>query len=302
MSGTAGFDAAIDKLPQGHVGRVPLRDATREAIKNAVRDDVPGLAAEMAYRAALALLPFLLLLAALPWVVSSLFSVPDIGGQISKEADGLLSKNSAAMVKTLIGEVTRSTGWQPVLFGLMGTLWAGMSATSAMRKSLNRLYKSEEDKPFLERKLVEFGLTVVAGTLFFAAVVCLLLGPVLLGENNLLTEMLSAGLAVLLVWTAVSLIYWLTPAPDNSLRWIMPGAVFFVAAWLAFSIGFSIYLSRFGSMNRVYGSLGVMIIALIWLYGSNFALLLGAELNVVLGRKFDSQVEAQPAASNAARS
>ena len=86
------------------------------------------------------------------------------------------------------------------------------------------------------------------------------------------------------------MIYWLTPATKNTFRRITPGALVFVFAWLGFTLGFSAYLSVFGTFNRVYGSLGLMMALLIWLYGSNFALLLGAELNAVLGKSFDPEI------------
>ena len=73
-------------------------------------------------------------------------------------------------------------------------------------------------------------------------------------------------------------------------RWVTPGALLFGAGWLLFSLGFSVYLSQFGLINHVYGSLGVMIVLLIWLYGSNLFLLLGAELNSVLAQDNDPNV------------
>src|SRR6185503_7424261 len=213
--------------PEVHVGRLPLRQAAREAITHALRDDVPGLAAELAFRAALAFLPFLLLLAALPSVLGSILNASDIGDQISRQADALLSKNSAAMVHTVVGEVTKSQGWGVVAFGLVGTIWAGLATTSSTRKALNRLYSFEENKPFLQRKLYELALTAVVGLLVVMAIMALLLGPLLLGGVALATELLSGGVALVMMAAAVSLVYWLAPARDNSFRWITPGTVFF---------------------------------------------------------------------------
>src|SRR6188508_2872944 len=133
---TSQIDTVLGELPEVHLGRLPLREAARDAIRHALRDDVPGLAAELAFRAALAFLPFLLLLAALPSVLGSIFNASDIGDQISRQADALLSKNSADMVHTVVGEVTKSQGWGVVAFGLVGTIWAGLATTSSIRKAL----------------------------------------------------------------------------------------------------------------------------------------------------------------------
>jgi membrane protein len=137
---------------------------------------------------------------------------------------------------------------------------------------------------------------MVIGLLVVAALLTLLMGPLLLGGVGVSTELLSALVAVLLISAAVSLVYWLAPAKDNSFRWITPGTGFFVVVWLLFSAGLSVYLSQFGTLNRVYGSLGAMIALLSWLYGSNLALLIGAELNAVLGKRLDPKV-AQPASA-----
>lgn len=257
-------------------------------------DDVAGLAAEMAYRASLAVLPFLLMLSALPSVVGSIFGLDDISARLTTEAERLLSDNSAEMMKTLINEVERSRGWTPFVFGLFGTLWAGTLATSALRKSLNRIYRFDETTPFVQRKLVDLALTVTAGLLFFFAIMALVIGPALLGGENAVTELISLVAAVAVVLIAVSLLYWLAPSGENTFRWVTPGALLFGLGWLLFSLGFSVYLSRFGMLNHVYGSLGAMMVLLAWLYGSNLALLLGAELNAALAHDNDPNVERTP--------
>jgi membrane protein len=271
---------------------LPAGDALLQAYEQAKEHDVPGLAAELSFRAALSVLPFLLVIAALPSVAGDLFSVENVGERLSREADALFSENSAEAVRTLIGEVERSHGWTPLIFGLLGTLWAGTMTTSTLRKALDRVYGFVDGSSLLRRKLKDLGLTVVAGLLFFLSIMAVMLGPAILGGETVLTEMLSVGIALLAVLAAVSLLYWLAPSGDNMFRWVTPGALVFGAGWLIFSLGFSAYLSRFGLINHVYGSLGAMIILLIWLYGSNFFLLLGAELNSVLAQERDPNVPA----------
>jgi membrane protein len=264
--------------------------AAGRAIDQAIEDDVSGLAAELAYRAALAVLPFLLMLAALPGVAGSVFHVDDIPQRLTDEADSLLSQNSSDMMRTLIEEVGRSQGGTALVFGLLGTIWAGTMTTSALRKALNRIYKFDDQTPLLVRKLTELGLTIVSGLAFFVAIMSLVLGPQLLGDVNALTNLVSLLFALMVVLATVSLLYWLAPSDEHRYKWVTPGALLFGGGWLVFSLGFSVYLSRFGMINHVYGSLGAMIVLLIWLYGSNFFLLLGAELNGVLAQEKDPDV------------
>jgi membrane protein len=266
------------------------RSAAGRAIDQAIEDDVPGLAAELAYRAALAVLPFLLMLAALPGVAGTLFHLDDVTPRLIDESEALLSKNSSDMMRTVIEEVGRSQGGTAFVFGLVGTLWAGTMTTSALRKALNRVYHFDDQTPFIKRKLTELGLTIVSGLAFFLAIMSLVLGPALLGTESALTNLLSLAVALGIVLATVSLLFWLAPSGDNRYRWVTPGAFVFGAGWLAFSIGFSAYLASFGMINHVYGSLGAMIVLLVWLYGSNLFLLLGAELNAALAEKKDPNV------------
>src|SRR5687767_10302173 len=140
MSGTAQVERATKQLLRARIGRISLRDSLGKAIRQAIDDDLLGMAGEMAYRTALAVLPFLLMLAALPAVAGSIFSIQDVGDRFSREAGTLVSKNSEVMIRSLVEEVAKTRGLTPLLVGLVGVLWAGTSATSTLRKSLNRIY------------------------------------------------------------------------------------------------------------------------------------------------------------------
>jgi membrane protein len=260
-------------------------------LKKAKDHDVAGLAAELAYRSALTVLPFLLMLAALPSVAGSIFGIDDVGDRLIREAEALLSENSAEMMRTLIGAVAQSHGWTPFLVGILGTVMAGTLTTGSLRKALNRIYGFDDDLPFLRRKLIDLGLSIVCGIMFFVAIMALLIGPKLMGGENAITGVVAMLVALSLVMAGVSLLFWLAPSGDNLYRWVTPGALLFGVGWMLFSLGFSAYLSRFGLLNHVYGSLGAMIALLMWLYGSNLAVLLGAEVNAVVAQEKDPNVQ-----------
>jgi membrane protein len=290
----ARLHGVLARVPRWRIGGIGSGRAIKEAVAGCVEHDVFGLAAEIAYRAALTILPFLLVVAGLPWVVQSVFSVPDVAQRISDEAGRHLSNNAASMIRTLVEEVDKSPGWTAVTIGLVGSLAGGISSMSALRKALNRIYGFKENQTFLKRKALELGLTLSAGSLALAAMLCILLGPHLLDQLGAPADLVSIGGAVTLILIAVSLIYWLLPAhesaDENTFRWITPGAVLFGTVWIGFSLVFSAYLSSFGTVNQVYGSVGVMIVLLVWLYGSNLALLAGAEINASIGRQVDPGV------------
>jgi len=286
----AKVDGLMRRVPEWRMGSFDGSRTLREVVAGCIDHDVLGLGAEVAFHAALAVLPFVLLIAALPSVLSAVFSVPDFGQRISEEAGRHLSGNAASMVRTLVEQVTKTTGWAAFTIGFVGTSWAGISTTSSLRKALNRIYGFDEELPFLARKVLEIGVTLGVGVVYVAAVAAILLGPVYLGKPGVPADTLSLLVAISLVSLAVSLVYWLLPAHRTTFHLITGGAALFVIVWLIFSVVFSVYLSRFGTINRVYGSIGVMIVLLGWLYGSNVALLVGAEINAGIGRQEDPQV------------
>ena len=283
----------IHHLPHWRLGKVELHQAVRDVADGCVKDDVMGLAAELTYHAALTLFPFLLVVAALPSVSGTILSVPDAGDSISRELSKYMSDSSAELVRNLIKEVSKTSGWQPFLLGLMGSLWSGTSTTSCMRKSLNRVYRFDDKTPFLARKFKEFWLTAAVGLITLGAVLVVLIGPKALGDVPFFSTLVADLIAVVLVISAVGLLFWQAPAESHGFQWITPGAGLFAVSWLVFSVGMAAYLSRAGNVNHVYGSLGAIIVLLIWLYGSNMAILVAAELNAAVGRREDPEVQAK---------
>ena len=169
-----------------------------------------------------------------------------------------------------------------------------MAAMSAVRKALNRIYERDETLSYFPRKLYQAALAALTALLVLFAFLTLFIGPQLAdGLLGPVTRPLLVAFALALVVSAIALLYWLAPAGDNTFRWITPGALFFALVWLVFSLLFNVYLSSVSTVNQFYGSLGVVILLLVWLYGSSYAMLLGAELNAGLGQRFDPQVESE---------
>ena len=257
-------------------------DFIKSSVKSVMDHDVPGLAADITYHATLAMLPFMLLLVSLPSVTGSIFAISDPGQQVGQKVGEIFSEDLGNSIQSLLGEVEEARGWSALLLGLMGSIWAGTSTVSTIRKALNRIHGLEEDTPFWRKKLREVGLTVSAGLIVLSAVVAAVAGPALLGLNGWLSQALFVvyGLAAALL--TASLLYWVAPAGESRFRWVTPGAVLFVLVWAVFSFGFSLYIGNVSNMNDVYGTLGVMVIVVVWFYWSSMALLAGAEINELL--------------------
>jgi membrane protein len=185
-------------------------------------------------------------------------------------------------------------------------------AFGAAGRALNKVYRAEDERGFVGRKLTDLGMTLAIVVLLLVVMAALFLGG---GFAEDLLGAIGLGSTASLIWsiarwpialggmlTAYALIY--TYAPDiepRRLRWITPGAVTGVAIWIVASIGFGIYIKNFSSYGAAYGAAGAVIVLLLWLWLSSCAFLFGAELNAELERMERAAAGAPPAMSPAPR-
>jgi membrane protein len=106
---------------------------------------------------------------------------------------------------------------------------------------------------------------------------------------------------VLLLLVAVGFIFWAAPAVDLPFKLISPGAVTFVAIWLPFTYLFGLYVTNFGSYNATYGTLGGVVVLLIWIYFSSFIFLIAAEVNAILANRETPEAAEKAEAKDRAR-
>lgn len=305
----------LDRIPHWRVGKVDVGGVAKETLQEVSDDDVPGLAAEMAYHSMLALFPFLLLLAGLTSLVDNVFDVGDLTQRIVDKASNVMPDDATSLLESFTREVVNSDGGFAIIVGVIGATWAASSAMGGAMKALNRAYDVKEGRGFVRKKLVSIALTIMFGGLVLVSAMLIATGRFMAGgigdalgwesQFVLLWNWLTVPAALVLMTIAVALLYWLAPNTGHEFRWITPGAVLFVLGWTLGSILFAMYVSRFGSYNRTYGSLGAVIILLVWLYWTNFILLVGGELNAVLARRHDREyrqeqgVRKSPAGSHA---
>ena len=172
----------------------------------------------------------------------------------------------------------------------------------AIIDALNRAYDVEDGRPWWKQRLTAILLTMGVALFLVVSAVLVVAGPELaefvagragLGNAFAWTWKILQWPAVLaLVATAIGLIYYFAPDVDQDFVWITPGSLLATLLWLAGSLAFRFYVVNFGSYNETYGSLGGVIVFLIWLWISNIAVLLGAELNSELerGRELEAGV------------
>jgi membrane protein len=196
-----------------------------------------------------------------------------------------------------IREVTgnRSTAGLALVIGIASALWTASGYVGAFMRASNVIYEVEEGRGIVKLRplqvLVTFVLVVRLGVVVAAVAVT---GPVAeeigsrigLGDTAVTAwDIAKWPVLALLVLFMLALLYFSAPnARLPGFRWITPGSVFAVVVWVAASAGFAFFVANFGSYNKTYGALAGVVVALVWLWITNVAILLGAELNAEVER------------------
>ena len=291
---------AVAKRPVGDSLKNFLRDlitlcsfaALKRAVAEFQRDDAPGLAAQLAYYLILALFPFILVLVSL----MGTFSSPELATSVLEYFNQVMPPQVFDLVASYMSDVLSGRNPAPGLlsFGILGTIWAASGAFSALINALNRAYDVQETRPFWKVKAIAILMTLGLSVLVIVGVLLMVAGPPI---GRTIADIFGLGNLFMLVWnivrwpvallflvTVVALLCYFAPDANQPFRWITPGGFIGIALWVLASIGFSIYVSNFGSYDKTYGSIGTVIILLLYLYISSLAILFGAELNATLAR------------------
>ncbi len=251
-------------------------------------DDVLGRAAQLSYYFLLALFPALLFLTSL---------LGYMAGEDSQLRESLftylatvLPGDASQLISKTVTDVTQSSGGGKLSFGILATLWAASNGMGAISESLNAAYDLKESRPWWKVRLTAVGLTLALTLLIVSALVLVLYGHDLadavavkfgLGEAFATAwKVIQWPLVLAFVLVAFALIYYFGPdAHQQHWVWITPGAVIGVVLWLLISFAFKAYLSYFNSYSATYGSLGAVIILMLWFYFTGAAILIGGEIN-----------------------
>ena len=268
--------------------------ALKRAAQDFQRDDALGLAAQLAYYLILALFPFILFLVA----VLDTFSNPEFARQILVYLEQVLPEQVFEIIEGYINQFLSSESSAPGLLslGILGTIWAASGAFSAIIDALNKAYDVEETRPYWRVKGIAILMTIGLSGLILAGVLLLVVGPDIgdaiatyFGLGDIFDVVWGVArwpAALLFLVLTVALIYYFAPDAGQPFRWITPGGFIGVLLWILASLAFRFYIANFGgdSYSATYGSIGAVIILLLYLYISSLAILFGAELNATLVR------------------
>ncbi|MDG4789163.1 YihY/virulence factor BrkB family protein [Micromonospora sp. WMMD1102] len=276
------------RLPRGAWAAV-----LRRTLREAQADNLTDWAAALTYYGVLSLFPVLLVLVA----VLGLLGDAAVRGVRNVVRDVVPAASARDILLTGIDQVQGSTGTAGVVavLGILGAFWTASGYLGAFTRAANVIYDVPEGRPLARTLLLRVGLTALVGLLVLVSLVLLVFSGRLSAQLGRRLGVGEAGVTawdigkwpvlVLLVSLIFAVLYWAAPNVRQRFRWISPGGVFAVLVWAVVSAGFALYVSYFASYNRTYGSLAGVIVFLVWLWLSNVAILLGAELSAELERE-----------------
>lgn len=257
--------------------------------------DLSGLGAEMAYRFLFALFPFAIFVVALAAFVAGAAHIADPAQRLAASLGDYLPGPLAAVVRPEVDRIMSSP--RAILFsiGAIVALWSATGGTNALVKGMHRAYDVPEYRPLLIRYVVAVGLTLMAALGVLASLIVIIGGA--LATQQVATALGLADGAMLVLgivrWpvvfvvltAAVSVLYRYAPNVVVPWRWILVGAMAFTLAWLVATAGFALYVANIANYGATYGSLGGVIVLMLWLYLTAVLLLIGAELTAALARE-----------------
>lgn len=258
----------------------------KQLLEQIQKDYATGLAAQLAYYFLLSLFPFLIFTITLLGFTP--ISTDQVLGLMKHYAPGQSMDLIKSNLQTVLDH--RSTGL--LSFGVVATLWSASNALNALMTALNRAYNVTEDRPFLKARAVAVLLTFM---MIFVIVVALVLPVFGHWIGRLIFSLLGLSEEFFGIWTLIRwalsfsimvgvfmFLYYFAPNTRLRIREVAAGALFTTLGWQLVSLGFSYYVNNFGNFSATYGSLGGIIILMIWFYLTALTIIVGGELNVTV--------------------
>ncbi|MFZ7086604.1 YihY/virulence factor BrkB family protein [Curtobacterium sp. RRHDQ10] len=275
----------------------------KKTLREFSSDQCTDLAASLTYYTVLALFPGLL----------AVVSILGLVGDGQRTVDTLLglvrnvgSDQVASLLKDPINGLVRSPA-APVTFvvGLVGAIWSASGYVGAFGRAMNRIYDVREGRPIWKLRPTMLGVTLFTVVLLVVGLLVLVSGPVVrsfadvFGLGDVAVTVVSIVqwpvLAAIAIVVIAVLYYWSPNVRQPKFAWVSGGSIAALVIWLVASVGFGFYVGNFSHYNATYGSLGGVIVFLLWIWITNNALLFGAEFDAELerGRQLQAGIHAE---------
>ena len=271
------------------LGGLTPRQLGRTVFERIIADNVFGRAAELAFYFLFALFPLIFLM------MTSVGLFASRGGELPNDLVShfahFLPPTAFQLLRRVANEVVAHASRGKLTFGVVSALWCISNSITLMLFFLNAAHHVRETRSWLKAQAIAFGLSLLISTLLLTALLVLLVGSHFVGWLGtglelhpllvLVWKVLHWPIAIFFIALSCSLIYYygLDLKERPRWHWFTPGAAFGGFIWLVASFGFRVYLHFFDNYSVSYGSLGAVMILLVWLYVTGLAFLIGAEIN-----------------------
>jgi membrane protein len=251
-------------------------------------DNVYNGAAALGYYLTLAIFPaMILLMTIIPYL-----PIQDVDKAIMDLLGQALPEEAYGMVSGVVTEVTSDRRGGLLSFSLLGTIWAASTGMYAIMQQLNVTYDVKEERSFVRARAIAILLSLMFGLLVIGAFSLIVLGGIIedwLGSRFGFGDVLIMFFAVfrwivivLALLLGFAMIYRFAPNVEQKFSFITPGSVLGVVLLIIVSLGFAIYTSNFADYSATYGSIGAVIILMLWLYIAGLVILVGSEINALI--------------------
>ncbi len=247
--------------------------------------------AAVAFFGLMSFVPLLMMAAAL----LSILPVPNLFDQLLNMLAVVVPPDAMTFVSTVLQSILTSHPTRIFSIGILSYLWAASGCFSSLIEALDIAYDVAVERSWIRTRLVSLLLTFVCGGLFLVTMLCVFVGP---QAMRFIAEVMALPHSFLLIWgplravlmfvlvvTNVMLLYHIGPNRRTRFKTALPGAAFAVSIWFLGSMILDFYLGHFSNYSATYGSLGAIIILMLWLYLTTVSILIGAELNAELWKR-----------------
>ncbi|MCC3645139.1 MAG: YihY/virulence factor BrkB family protein [Bacillota bacterium] len=252
------------------------------------KDRATGLAAEQAYYYMLSIFPLLILLISI---------VPYLSLDPQKALTYLQSvmpSDSFSVIEDNVIDIITKPNGGLLTFGIIGTLWSASNGMQAFIRAMNDAFDVKESRSFIKSRLVSIGLTLGLLAAFIVAMVLPVFGKVILNfignfinisdGMQILINVLRWAIAFVIMVTVLAILYKVAPNKHFPFKQVLPGAIAATVMWQIISFGLSFYVSNFGNYSATYGSLGGVIVLMLWFFLTGLALVIGGEISALYHR------------------
>lgn len=269
---------------------VPWKRFLRDLYSKISRDNVFNGGAALGFFLTLAIFPAMVaMMAVLPYL-----PIDRVDMAIMDLLRQSLPSDAADMFENVVTEVTGERRGGVLSLGIAAALWAASTGMYAIMQQLNITYDVKEGRNFLRARAVALGLTLLGGTLIVTALSLVVLGGVVqdwignrFGFSSVLLTFFATlrwVIIILALLAAFALVYWLAPNVEQRFRFITPGSVVATLLLVLASLVFNLYTSNFADYDATYGSIGAVVLLMLWLYITGLVILIGSEINVLKER------------------